>query len=217
MCVFYLSHGGSLGVFCWVLGVQGFNSPCDWTDALVVRPGLRVCFALMVLSHGPTNSLEICFFNWRALVLTSGWTLSLDFHLFFLFFHVGWFCFMESVRLCMKCQEPLVCAEIISCWWGPGCPVDVWLICGSSSVFCITFSFCTWTRLDCLIHLVVLMQLRDTMSSENIRNMCPFESADVFFGVSFFVLTIRAARSLGMAISICWLDGPPLWFWLKYQ
>lgn len=132
-----LSHLASFSTFCWVFRVQGFhNSRCEWTDALVVRPGLRVCFALMALSHGPTNTLEIHFFNWRALVLTSDWTHSLDFHLFFFFSHIGWFCFMELVWLCMNCQEPLVFAEIIwgffppfcSCWWGTACPVEVWLI-----------------------------------------------------------------------------------------
>lgn len=174
--------------------VQGFhNSPCKWTDALVVRPGLRVCFALMALSHGPTNSLEICFFNWRALVLTSSWTHSLDFHLFllFFFFHTGWFCFMELVRLCMKCQEPLVFAGIISGFFflvhvGEAQAVQ-WKFDGfvvSHLCSALHFFFCTWTRLDCLIHLTVLLQLLDnTLSSENIRNMCPSETSDVF---SFF-------------------------------
>lgn len=106
---------GSFGALCWVFRVQGFhNRHCEWTDALVVRPGLRVCFALMALTHGPTYSLKICFFNWRSLVLTSGWTHFSGFPPVFSFFYIGWFCFMESVRLCKKCQESLVFAEIIS-------------------------------------------------------------------------------------------------------
>lgn len=80
---------GSFGAFCWVFRVQGFhNRHCEWTDALVVRPGLRVCFALMALTHGPTYSLKICFFNWRSLVLTSGWTHFSGFPpVFFFFLH----------------------------------------------------------------------------------------------------------------------------------
>lgn len=80
---------GSFGALCWVFRVQGFhNRHCEWTDALVVRPGLRVCFALMALTHGPTYSLKICFFNWRSLVLTSGWTHFSGFPpVFFFFLH----------------------------------------------------------------------------------------------------------------------------------
>lgn len=131
--------------------VQGFhNSPCKWTDALVVRPGLRVCFALMALSHGPTNSLEICFFNWRALVLTSSWTHSLDFHLFLLFFFFSyWLVLFHGIGPTLHempgafgiCWNHLRIFFSCSCWWGPGCPVEVWRICGFSSVFCITFLF----------------------------------------------------------------------------
>lgn len=101
-------------------GVQGFhNSRCKRTDALVVRPGRRVCFALMAQSHGPTNSLKISFSNRCALALTSAWTRALDFHLFL------FLCWLRSDS-CMKCQESLVFAEIIpkfffcSCWWGLG-------------------------------------------------------------------------------------------------
>lgn len=145
-----LIHDDLFGVFYWFLRVQGIHSPYEWTDALVVRPGLQVCFALIAQSHGPTNSLKICFFNWRALVLTSSWTHSLDFHLFFfsfLFLNIGWFCFMELVRLHEMpgafgmCWNPLRQVFFCSCWWGQGCPVEVWLICGSSSVFCITVHF----------------------------------------------------------------------------
>lgn len=89
--------------------------------------------------------------NWRALVLTSGWTHSLGFHLF-LFFQLA------DARFCLKCQEPLVFAEII---WvvflffffiqvgeAQAVLAEAWLICGSSSVLCITFSFCTGYRIS---------------------------------------------------------------------
>lgn len=174
--------------------VQGFhNSPCKWTDALVVRPGLRVCFALMALSHGPTNSLEICFFNWRALVLTSSWTHSLDFHLFLLFFFFSyWLVLFHGIGPTLHEMPGAfgICWNHLRIFFlvhvGEAQAVQ-WKFDGfvvSHLCSALHFFFCTWTRLDCLIHLTVLLQLLDnTLSSENIRNMCPSETSDVF---SFF-------------------------------
>lgn len=86
---------------------------------------------------------------------------------------------------------------LYSCWWGPG-----WLICGSSSVFCLTFSFCTWTRPDCLVHLFVLMQVLDGTLRSEIRNMCPSERSDVFL---VFFFTTLGGSALGMTTLICQL------------
>lgn len=198
---------GSFGAFCWVFRVQGFhNRHCEWTDALVVRPGLRVCFALMALTHGPTYSLKICFLNWRSLVLTSGWTHFSGFPpVFFFFLH--WLVLFHGIGPTLQ-EMPgvfgirwnhlwLLIFFLYSCWWGPG-----WLICGSSSVFCLTFSFCTWTRPDCLVHLFVLMQVLDGTLRSEIRNMCPSERSDVFL---VFFFTTLGGSALGMTTLICQL------------
>lgn len=67
--------------------------------------------------------------------LTLSWTLWLEFHLIFFFllfwlvlFSLGWLGFGRN---------PLVFAEIIS-----GCPLLLWLICGSHSRHCYTFCLC---------------------------------------------------------------------------
>lgn len=150
-----LIHNDLFGVFYWFFRVQGVHSHCEWTDALVVRPGLQVCFALMALSHGPTNSLKICFFNWRALVLTSSWTHSLDFHLFFFFLFFilagfvswNWSDSAWNARSLWYVLKSSQAGFFCSCWWGQGCPVEVWLICGSSFVFCIMVHFQTFVCL----------------------------------------------------------------------
>lgn len=78
---------------------------------------------------------------------------------------------MEFARLCMKCQEPFGI-----CW--NHLRLDVWLICGSCSLFCIPFSFCTWTRLDCHAFVCVNATPRQHTEVRKIGNMCPSESSD---------------------------------------
>lgn len=141
-----LRYPGFLCAFCWVFRVQGFHNRLKWSDALVVKPGPWVCFALMALSHNPASSLEmLC----SALGLTSAWTYSLYFHLFF--FHVGRFCFHRIGPASLEMP-----GSFGICWnhlWlflfmsaRPRLHFNqVSLICGSSSVFGLTVSFCAWT------------------------------------------------------------------------
>lgn len=171
-----MSHSSALDLslarstcFCWVLRVQGFhNSHCKRTDALVVRPGLRVCLALMALSHGP--KLTCSGFNFWLNPLSGFPPVS--------FFQLA------DTGFCLKCQEPLVFAEIlwvvffyffIQVGKAQAVLAEAWLICGSSSMLCITFSFCTGFRIS-YIFLFVLIQLPDNTGgkkeSENINNMC---------------------------------------------
>lgn len=78
----------SFGVFCWVLCPR-------LSQQSLLRMGWRTCGQTwppsLFCSHGTESRprqipWKCVFFNWRALVLTSGWTHSLDFHLFFFSF-----------------------------------------------------------------------------------------------------------------------------------
>lgn len=163
---------GSFGVFRWIFSVQGFhNNRCEWTDALVVRPGLRVCFALMAPSHRQTNSLEMCFFNWRALVLTSGWTHSLDFHLFFFFFFLllHWLGLFHGI--CPTLHEmPGALRYVLKSSQAVQWKFDWFVV----PLLCSELHFLSVrdykTR---LCHLFALTQFLDNTEIRKIGNMCP--------------------------------------------
>lgn len=107
------------------------------------EPGLQLCLALMAPSHGQAHSIQICFSNSGTRVPNSYLNplvgISPDFLFFFfvfwlVLFSLGWLGFGRN---------PLVFAEIIS-----GCPLLLWLICGSHSQHCVALFACAWTRRD---------------------------------------------------------------------
>lgn len=146
---------GSFSVFCWVFRVQGFhNNCCEWTDALVVNLAsefVMLSWHWVLARQIPWNYVySTDLLSFELLVEPTPW-ISTCFLFFFstLDGFVSW----NLPDSALNARSPLVFAEII---WG--CPVEVWLICGSS-LFCIIFSLCTWTRPDCVVRLFLLMQL----------------------------------------------------------
>lgn len=147
-----MSHSSALGLslarstcFCWVLRVQGFhNSRCERTDALVVRPGLGVCLALMALSHG--LKLTCSGFNFWLNPLFGFPPVSV--------FSIGWCQVLPEMPGAFGiCWNNLSCFFILFFFFlqvgeAQAVLAEAWLICGSSSVLCITFSFCTGYRIS---------------------------------------------------------------------
>lgn len=194
-----MSHSSALDLslarsacFCWVLRVQGFhNSHCKRTDALVVRPGLRVCLALMALSHGP--KLTCSGFNFWLNPLSGFPPVS--------FFQLA------DTRFWLKCQEPLVFAEILwvvffvffySSWQSPGCLsrglTDLWFL------FCVMHYIFLLYRLQNLVYFFVCVdpaprqhrrekRIREYKQHVSIWKMCFFA-----WGISLLISALLWSR-----------------------